>query len=1258
MAVPNDIRIHEVTFCGRVMKWAEAIFRDNPDLPFRRVEIEESKGIKRKRSDLRIYDGNKKLLLAGEVKLPGTAEGRNPYDSSLIEDAFLKASNAGAQFFFTWNVNKLVLFDSSLWQKPLYERRVKDYDLGEELQSPDDLTRQEVEDAIQKFLAIFLLDFAHIVTGERDDWGMAPDELFIRAFECHISWAVKITSEFLFSKAASDKGFDVQLQEWMAKDQGWMIVRGDPAYWRLMIDRAARTLCYVFSNRLIFYESVRVKFDTLKELSIPKRLQEPVHLYAHFQNVFKKAIDVTGDYETLFYPYESDWGGLNVFGHKDSADAWRSVLENLRPFNFKGIRSDILGAIFQRLIAPEERHKFGQHYTHEDIVDVINAFCIRRADSVVLDPACGSGSFLVRAYHRKALLDPSMSHQQRITQIYGSDIALFAAHLATLNIAARDINEEENYPRIARKNFFEVSKDKPFCLLPSGLRDDRRIEAVFVPDLDAVVGNPPYVRQELIPKRSAKNLKPMQAKEDLQELCARLWPGLKLGGRSDLHCYFWPAATAFLKDDGWFGFIVSSSWLDVEYGFALQEWALRHFKIHAIIETQAEPWFEDARVKTCAVILQRCDDEAERFAQLVKFVALKVPLAEILGTREDEHSRQKAAEFLRDLITRTKENKATDSYRIIVKRQHDLWEEGLRAGQLFAMQKLRVTNGAEDDDDEEGESPDNGGSATVMEMPEMGYVRQYGGGKWGKFLRAPDLYFEIMERLGKRFVRLGEIASIKRGITSGCDDFFMPRDVTAKFLAKYVTPREWNDAPILSPCKRSEAESGAVKLVEAGDGTIHAIESEYLAPEVHSLMKIQRPVIVPEELDRLILLVSAPIAELKGKHVHRYLRYGERSTFASKKSKAVPVPQRATCASRERWYDLTYTTAGHLIWPKSQQYRHVVVDNSNRVIVNCNLYDVTVSDPACNSSLLVAVLNSTLVALTKIYFGRYAGTEGNLKTEVVDVNLLDVPDPRQAAPDVAAKLRAAFERLCQRDTRPMVEEALMECRSPEIAKKLAEQPIALPSELTMPDRRDLDLAVFEMLGVANPDERNRLCNQLYYETASHFRQVRIVEIQKQEQRAGGGRDFGIQELAFDLWHALTDDERQPLAQWYAGLAGNGTDVVIPDGDPVLPSADDMLDANTVFFRAKNLVRGATPALQFKYRSQAELAYLLASHGIKGTALIPDDQSEAGSVLSDLLERLAFIEHRSEQLSKSRTNDEARVAELANLLRHWMLHGKG
>ena len=666
MAV-GDARTHEVTFCSRVSKWADSLFSQNPSWNFSRTEIEQSKGIKTKRSDLRIYGTKNELMLAGEVKMPGTVEGRNAYNTDLIDDAFQKASSAGAEFFFTWNVNKLVLFDSKKWNLPIMERRVREFDLGLDLEKPDDVDRPEVEKRLLAFLAEFFGQFHEIAAGKKPDWGMPPDEFFIRAFESHIDWPVKLTAEFLTEKSAADKTFDTHLQEWMSGDQGWQVIRGDQNIWRTLIDRAARTLCYVFSNRLLFYESVRRKFTSLDEIKIPKKTSAPGELDIYFRKAFQNAVNETGDYETLFYPAEKDWAGTLIFAHKFAADAWRSVLGELHQFNFKEIRTDILGGIFQRLIAPAERKKFGQFYTNEDLVDVVNAFCIRKADDVVFDPACGSGSFLVRAYHRKAWMaedkrftHPSVSHQDRIAEIYGSDISLFAAHLATLNLASRDINEEENYPRIARRNFFEIREGKEFWKLPRGLRGEKTIEPIFLPKLNVVVGNPPYVRQELIAKRGDKpKPKPMQAKEDLFELCEELW-GVKLTGRSDLHCYFWPASTAFLKDNGWFGFLVSSSWLDVEYGFALQEWALRNFKIHAILESNAEPWFEDARVKTCAVILQRCDDEAERNEQLVKFVRLDVPLADILGERKDENSRQTAAEKFRDIISRCKQDAARD----------------------------------------------------------------------------------------------------------------------------------------------------------------------------------------------------------------------------------------------------------------------------------------------------------------------------------------------------------------------------------------------------------------------------------------------------------------------------------------------------------------------------------------------------------------------------------------------------------------------
>ena len=703
----------------------------------------------------------------------------------------------------------------------------------------------------------------------------------------------------------------------------------------------------------------------------------------------------------------------------------------------------------------------------------------------------------------------------------------------------------------------------------------------------------------------------------------------------------------------------------------LQEWILTNFRVHAVLESNAEPWFEDARVKTCAVILQRCTDEKARREQLVKFVRLNVPLAQILGQRDSESARQRAAERFRNTIIRQKEDLLRDEFRIIVKKQGDLWEEGLRAGRLFELQKQRQRADSACDAQSKarplkvremilGETEEANGDSETDENGNGVFhgisATGYGGGKWGKYLRAPDLYFRMMERFRDRFVPLGEIATIRFGVKSGCDAFFMPRDVSAEFLAKY-DKHEWRNAPFHTGCKRAEVESGAVKVILAGDGTVHPVESEYLAPEVHSLMSVSRPIIRAEDLDRLILLVSEPMEKLKGTHVAKYLRYGERSTFASKKSNAVPVAERATCAARKPWYDLTYTKCGHLVWPKSQQYRHVVIFNQNRLIVNCNLYDVAIEDEkACPPEVAAAVLNATLVAWMKIYYGRYAGTEGNLKTEVVDVNLIDIPDPRSAPPGVAARLHEAFTRLCQRDTSGMVEEDFMACHSSDRAARLAERPLALPWELRQPDRRALDLAVFEMLGVTGAAERERLCDELYREVTAHFRQIRIVEIQKQEQRARtDDRGFRTDELADDLWDVLPEEDRVPLAVWIARNADNGLEVTIPDGVPSLPDAADMFGASTVFFR-QGKGHAAIP-LALPSRAHAELVHSLAVHGIRGPLALPARPADAASVLARLADRLAALTDKAGQLAGSRTDDERRAADLAGLLLLWMIHGK-
>lgn len=273
----------------------------------------------------------------------------------------------------------------------------------------------------------------------------------------------------------------------------------------------------------------------------------------------------------------------------------------------------------------------------------------------------------------------------------------------------------------------------------------------------------------------------------------------------------------------------------MEYGFAVQGWILKNFKLVAVIESLDEPWFPDARVKTSVTILQRCADEKSRMENVVRFVGLRKPLNEILGERPhgDEAARQTAAESLRRLILQTKTPFSNDQLRIMPVPQSELWNEGVRAGKLLNQASLVEIEAEEDEED------DHSGFEEATVSYEIG--ADYAAGKWGRFLRAPDLYFKLLRDQQSRFVRLGEIAEVRRGITSGCDPFFMPRDVTNEVLAKIKNGLPWNDVGLMTSCKRNEIESGKVRIVRAGDNTLHPIETEYLRPEVHSLMQVEGP---------------------------------------------------------------------------------------------------------------------------------------------------------------------------------------------------------------------------------------------------------------------------------------------------------------------------------------------------------------------------------------------------------------------------------
>jgi hypothetical protein len=217
--------ITEWTFTADVASQINDILKGNEDLPFSVAKCEERGRGVQKRRDLTLYDRNNKILLTGEVKLPDKADGRTPFQETLVLDAHSKADHEGVEYFFTWNVNRCVLWKTFEKGTPITERHIENFDdvLPAPIRKSDELNNPRVREQIKSFLGRFLKRCADIISGERPMLLLPLDEKFIVIWEAALDPLVSETLEAISSRYDSNKSFRKDLDKWMRDEQGWTL---------------------------------------------------------------------------------------------------------------------------------------------------------------------------------------------------------------------------------------------------------------------------------------------------------------------------------------------------------------------------------------------------------------------------------------------------------------------------------------------------------------------------------------------------------------------------------------------------------------------------------------------------------------------------------------------------------------------------------------------------------------------------------------------------------------------------------------------------------------------------------------------------------------------------------------------------------------------------------------------------------------------------------------------------------------------------
>ncbi|MEW5842608.1 MAG: N-6 DNA methylase [Bacteroidota bacterium] len=113
---------------------------------------------------------------------------------------------------------------------------------------------------------------------------------------------------------------------------------------------------------------------------------------------------------------------------------FRLIAQEISTFDFHGIDEDILKGVYQELIDLDTRHALGEYYTPDWLCErILKEFEFKEGNRV-LDPACGSGSFLIAAVHRFRELNPKITVEELNASIYGIDIHPLSVQIAKTNM--------------------------------------------------------------------------------------------------------------------------------------------------------------------------------------------------------------------------------------------------------------------------------------------------------------------------------------------------------------------------------------------------------------------------------------------------------------------------------------------------------------------------------------------------------------------------------------------------------------------------------------------------------------------------------------------------------------------------------------------------------------------------------------------------------------------------------------------------------
>ena len=360
---------------------------------------------------------------------------------------------------------------------------------------------------------------------------------------------------------------------------------------------------YVLITQIMFYHIFRdsdKKTDNDYDLPSLSDCEEIDEIHNCFQLIL--AIN----YEPI---YKLDIIGLLS---DDAFDSINFLVELLSIINYKIIiKYDLIGNLYHSLIPKGLRKTLAAYYTKYEIAKFLVELVFNNEPGKIMDPTCGSGTFLISAYQKLSELLPTKSHSEILEIIYGNDITSFAVLLATVNLALQNVIKSTHHCQISREDFFDLqnraysiddylkTKDVDFI----SVKETEKVSGYKLSKVKYVIGNPPFTRGERLPSAYSEKLRGHFETVGKKKFLYKNMP---------LHGYILLDLDRYLIKNGIFGFVLPLSTLYIDKLEKIRNFLISNYIIDYIITSEVEPFSENTGLKEILIIAKRRPNKSKK----------------------------------------------------------------------------------------------------------------------------------------------------------------------------------------------------------------------------------------------------------------------------------------------------------------------------------------------------------------------------------------------------------------------------------------------------------------------------------------------------------------------------------------------------------------------------------------------------------------------------------------------------------------------